>query len=105
MAHRASLQTTATLTFAGRAGVSFNGQGGRLTYLGGTRPDSFSASSSTGVTAYGRGGHDVLLGERFADFLDVGPGRDDLVGGRRDRCVQGEKVRRCGYVAAPSRPR
>lgn len=85
-----------TLTYRGLENLWFAVRGGRLTYVGASGPDRFSASSSVRVRAFGRGGPDVLIGRRHADLLDGGPGRDTLLGSDgRDRCLRGERLESC----------
>jgi Ca2+-binding RTX toxin-like protein len=76
--------------------LRFDGPRGRLTYRGSARPDELSVDRALQVTAYGRGGGDVLVGGKRNDFLHGGAGSDTLLGeGGRDRCVAGERVRQC----------
>lgn len=93
---RVSADGRARAVYQGVEILRFSGPGGHLRFLGSPRSEDLSASSRLRVTAYGRGGRDVLAGSRYADLLDGGSGRDVLVGGPgRDRCVAGERVREC----------
>ena len=84
------------MVYQGVEDLRFDGPRGHLTYRGSARPDELSVDRALQVTAYGRGGGDVLVGGKRNDFLDGGAGRDTLLGeGGRDRCVAGERVRQC----------
>lgn len=70
--------------------------GGRLTYIGGSGPDTLAVPPSVRVRATGGRGADSLSGGGFDDLLDGGPGRDVLDGNEgRDRCLRGERLRSC----------
>ena len=87
---------TTRARYEGNELLSYSAPGGSLRYVGGSGRDSVSGSGALRITAYGRGGRDILVGGKLADLLDGGPGRDDLVGGAgRDRCVNGEELRQC----------
>jgi Ca2+-binding RTX toxin-like protein len=73
------------LVWQGVESLYFDGSRGRLTYYGCGRVDGLRANSSMRISAYGRGGRDVLLGGKFTDLLNGGPGRDTVVGGGRTR--------------------
>lgn len=93
---RVTVSGVKRVRYEGVESVYVSAPGGSLTYLGGSARDSLSASSGLRITAYGRGGRDILVGGNRADLLDGGAGRDDLVGGNgRDRCLNGEDLRQC----------
>lgn len=76
--------------------LRFSAPGARVTYVGGPRRDYFYTGSPMRVTAYGRGGNDILAGSRRSDLLDGGPGRDELYAyDGRDRCLNGEQLHDC----------
>jgi Ca2+-binding RTX toxin-like protein len=82
--------------YEGVEDLRFSGRPGALTYVGTPRRDRLSVSGGVRVTAYGRGGSDILVGGARDDLLVGGPGRDQLVGGAgRDRCLDGEELRQC----------
>jgi len=84
------------VVYQGVESLRFSAPGARLTYAGGPRGDYFYTGSPMHVTAYGRGGNDILSGSRLTDLLDGGPGRDELYGGEaRDRCLNGEQLSQC----------